>query len=66
VAYAGANVDLDLLQHGDQLVAVYSDILDNVNTSVCSANENRFFESNRFPDLTPTVDEVTIRAMRNH
>ena len=61
---AGAAVELDSLQHGDELVVVYTDIRGNIYTSVCSASENRFFQSNEFPDLTPTIDEVTLRAMR--
>jgi hypothetical protein len=61
---AGASVDVDSLQHCDQLVAVYADIRGNAYSSVCSASENYFSLSNEFPDLTPTIDEVTLRTMR--
>lgn len=61
---AGAAVELDSLQSGDQLVAVYSDIRGHSYSSVCSASENRFSQSNVFPDLVPTIDEVTLRTMR--
>ena len=62
---AGASVDVDSLQHGDKLVAVYADIRGNTYSSVCSASENKFSLSNDFPDLTPTIDEVTLRTMRD-
>src|SRR3954466_14728667 len=61
---AGAAVELDSLQDGDQFVAVYTDIRGNAYSSICSASENRFSQSNDFPDLTSTVDEVTLRTMR--
>jgi len=61
---AGAQVSLDWLQHGDELVATYTDTRGNTYSSVCSNNENRFDQSNRFPDLVPSVDEYTLRAMR--
>jgi hypothetical protein len=61
---AGAAVDVDSLQHGDQLIAVYTDIRGNTYSSVCSASENHFSRSNEFPDLTPTIDEVALRTMR--
>lgn len=61
---AGAAVDVDSIHDGDQLVAVYTDIRGNAYSSICSSSENRFCESNEFPDLTPTTDEVTLRTMR--
>ena len=61
---AGAAVEVDSLQSGDQLVAVYTDIRGNSYSSICSASENRFSQANEFPDLVPTIDEVTLRTMR--
>jgi hypothetical protein len=61
---ADANVELDWLQHGDELVAVYTDVRRNYYSTVCSMAENSFFQSNQFPDLRPTIDEATLRAMR--
>lgn len=63
---AGAAVELDSLQDGDQFVAVYTDIRGNAYSSFCSASENRFSQSNDFPDLTATVDEVTLKTMREN
>jgi hypothetical protein len=61
---AGAVVDVDSLQHGDELVAVYTDIRGNFYSTVCTMSDNRFYPSNKFPKLKATVDEVTLRAMR--
>jgi len=61
---AGAKVDLPWLQHGDQLVAVYTDIRGRAYSSVCGMSENRLYQSNKFLDLTPTLDEVSVRALQ--
>jgi hypothetical protein len=61
---AGAQVPLDWLQYGDELVATYTDTRGNTYSSVCSMSENRLYQSNKFPDLVPTLDEFSLRAMR--
>lgn len=61
---AGAQVPLDWLHHGNELVATYTDTRGNTYSSVCSMNENRLYQSNRFPDLVPSVDEYSLRAMQ--
>lgn len=61
---AGGEVDVDWIQHGYEVVAVYRDIRGNIYSTVCTLSENRFYESNKFPDLVPTVEAVMLNERR--
>jgi len=48
---------------GDQFVASYTNVRGKAYSTLCSMNENHFFEKNKFPDLIPTIDEWSLQAM---
>jgi len=60
---AGASIELPWPTAGDQFVASYTNVRGKAYSTLCSMNENHFFEKNKFPDLIPTIDEWSLQAM---
>jgi hypothetical protein len=59
---AGAEIELPWLNPSDELVASYKDVNGRAYSCVGGMSEE-FYDSNKFPDLIPTTDELILRAM---
>lgn len=60
---AGGSIEVPWPSPGDELITSYKDVKGKAYSTLCSMNDNEFYEENKFPDLKPLIDEFSLAAM---
>lgn len=61
---SNGEIDVPFTSQGKGLVATYKDIKGNEYSTVCDLFENRFYETNKFPELNKGIDEQSFRDLK--